>query len=240
MAIVEKELIKFLQIRPGNRPARAHEHDAGIDFFVPEFNSAFIEDLIGKNKKTFKTLDDEPQEIQKFHPENFVGDFTLSGSGSAVWVDAGSGSKNPKNHPQDFFGFDIEIGEPYLILSPGEGVMIPSGFKSRMANPGRALIAANKSGVATKHKLTYGAQVVDYTYKGEIHLHLINNSNEDVKIYQNQKILQFLETPVFTSEVEVTDTTDPIVDAEGTEKNFYEGLQDDRKDGGFGSTDDKK
>ena len=103
-----------------------------------------------------------------------------------------------------------------------------------MAKSGRALIAANKSGVATKHGLVYGAQVVDYTYKGEIHLSLINTSWDSVKITPGMKIIQFLEMPVYNSQVVIEAQRFP-----GDEEKFYEGLQDDRGDGGFGSTDKK-
>jgi dUTPase len=72
--------------------------------------------------------------------------------------------------------------------------------------------------------------VVDYTYKGEIHLSLINTTDSKITITPGQKIIQFLEMPVYNSEVEIS---------EETEEKFYEGLQDDRKDGGFGSTNNK-
>ncbi len=234
-----KEEIKFLLIREVKTPTRAFEFDAGIDFFVPRFNSNFIDDLLEKNKKTFKkTLTEE--EIEKLKPKHKGTGFGCD-DGTTLYLNttgnAGIGTvytTADKSGPQDFFGFDVEKGEPYFILPAGHGVMIPSGVKSRMAKPGRALVAANKSGIATKDLLTFGAQVVDYTYNGEIHLHLINNSLGEVKIYQNQKILQFLETPVFNSRVKTITR-----DEDNTEKEFYHELQYDRGEGGFGSTDKK-
>lgn len=189
---IPKDTIKFLKIRDVKSPTRAHEFDAGIDFYVPEFNKTFLKDLIDKNQG--RDLDQ---------------------------------------------GVDDE-GD-YILLPPGSRIMIPSGIKSRMAHPHRALIAANKSGVATKYGLVYGAQVVDYTYKGEIHLSLINTSAYDgkfVKIRPGMKIIQFLETPVYTSKVEVWENHSSTTKEELEEK-FYEGLQDDRGAGGFGSTDNK-
>jgi len=191
MAIIIKETIKFLKIRSVKSPTRAHEFDAGIDFFVPEFFAIFLKDLEDKNPLIFKTAPGE--------------DFVKKDEGDKL----------------------------YFLLNPGLRVMIPSGIKSRMAHPGRALIANNKSGVATKHGLVFGASVVDYTYKGEIHLSLINTSLEPVRIYENMKILQFLETPVFINEIEMFESS--FV----SESTFYEGLQDDRGSGGFGSTDKK-
>ena len=180
--------IKFLKIRDVKSPTRAYQYDAGIDFYVPEFNDPFLDDVLDKNP-----------------------DADLMGIG-----DDGVHS----------------------IAIPAQGrIMIPSGIKSRMHAPGRALIANNKSGVATRLGLVYGASVVDYTYKGEIHLSLINTSDKDVLITPGMKILQFLETPVFVSELEITEGASE--DMEEVTEKFYEGLQDDRGSGGFGSTDKK-
>jgi len=183
------DVIKFLKVREVKSPTRAYQFDAGIDFYVPEFNESFLDDLFEKNQ----------------------GRGLVKGSDSGV----------------------TEI--TYIWVPPQSRINIPSGIKSRMSKPGRALVAANKSGIATKEGLVYGAQVVDYTYKGEIHLSLINTSNCSVKISPGQKILQFLETPVYNSKIEVVEG---LSDAQVEEK-FYEGLQDDRGAGGFGSTNKK-
>jgi dUTP pyrophosphatase len=184
----EKEKIKFLKVRDVKSPTRAYEFDAGIDFYVPEFNKEFLEDLADKNQG------------------------------------------------RDLEMRDAEVN-PYIAIPAHSRIMIPSGIKCRMDSPGRALIAANKSGVAVKTGLVFGAQVVDYTYKGEIHLSLINTTDREILITPGQKIIQFLEMPVFTSEVEIVEAVSEDMD-EITEK-FYEGLQDDRGEGGFGSTDKK-
>jgi dUTP pyrophosphatase len=131
-------------------------------------------------------------------------------------------------------GRDLEMrSAPDIIWIPAHSrIMIPSGIKCRMSHYERALIAANKSGVATKTGLVFGAQVVDYTYKGEIHISLINTTDKEVLITPGQKIIQFLEMPVYTSQV--------VTYEQGyNEEQFYEGLQDDRGDDGFGSTDKK-
>jgi len=93
-----------------------------------------------------------------------------------------------------------EIGR-HIPLAPQQRILIPSGIYCQMEKPGTALIAANKSGVATKTGLIFGAQVVDFEYQGEIHLSLINTSNVAVEITSGMKILQFIETPVIQSEI---------------------------------------
>lgn len=133
---------------------------------------------------------------------------------------------------------DIVILENSIVLRPGERVLIPSGIHCQMASPHRALIAANKSGVATKFGLIFGAQVVDFEYQGEIHLSIINTNKgithsgkEIIQITPGMKILQFLEMPVFNSELEITDNL--------SIKDFYDNIETTRAAGGFGSTDHK-
>jgi deoxyuridine 5'-triphosphate nucleotidohydrolase len=115
-------------------------------------------------------------------------------------------------------------------LKPQERILIPSGIHCQMANHGRALIAANKSGVATKTGLIFGAQVVDYEYQGEIHISLINTGNSSVRIYAGMKAIQFLETPIYNSEILISESLS--VD------KFYE-TSTSRGADGFGSTDKK-
>lgn len=132
---------------------------------------------------------------------------------------------------------DIIIQENCIVLRPGERVLIPSGIHCQMASPHTVLIAANKSGVATKHGLIFGAQVVDYEYQGEIHLSLINTNKEIhhsgkglVEITPGMKIIQFLEMPIYNSEIEITENI--------STEDFYKG-ETTRGAGGFGSTDHK-
>jgi hypothetical protein len=60
------------------------------------------------------------------------------------------------------------------------------------------------------------------------------------------KLIQFLETPVFNSDIEVLTITDlgkimtPGKSYPTHEAIFYEGMQMDRGEGGFGSSDKKK
>ena len=116
-----------------------------------------------------------------------------------------------------------------IIINPGERALIPSGIKCQMAKPGRALIASNKSGVASKTGLIFGAQVIDYEYQGEIHINVINTSNEVVEVLENQKLIQFLETPIFNSEIEISED----------QENFYK-KETTRGAKGFGESDKKQ
>jgi dUTP pyrophosphatase len=91
--------------------------------------------------------------------------------------------------PNDWNGGKSEM------LFPSKDVLIPSGIRVNVP-PGFALIAFNKSGVATKLKLMAGACVVDHGYEGELFLHLINCGTESVSLEPGMKILQFVLLPI--------------------------------------------
>lgn len=132
--------------------------------------------------------------------------------------------KNP-----DLSAYIIKLGQ--LFLKPGQRILIPSGIKVWIENKQSALVAANKSGIATKRGLTFTAQVIDADYTGEIHIGLQNNSGRMVTLQSNDKIIQFLHTPVILSNMEevTNDSYDDIISS-----NII-----DRGESGFGSTDKK-
>lgn len=113
-----------------------------------------------------------------------------------------------------------------LRIPPHKDILIPSGIKSKFDN-NLALIANNKSGIATKKKLVYGASVIDSSYQGEWHFHLINTSNEPQIIEFGQKIIQFI--PHYIS-------IDDIIISDETEEDFFKNTKSNRGDKGFGST----
>jgi dUTP pyrophosphatase len=90
-------------------------------------------------------------------------------------------------------GIDFFIpndSESYNI-KPGESVLIPSGIKVHFDH-GWALVANNKSGIASKKQLLVGAQVIDSSYQGEVHINLHNVGNNEIVISPGDKIVQFI------------------------------------------------
>ena len=123
-------------------------------------------------------------------------------------------------------GVDFFIPNDYTgktDLSPGESCFIPSGIKVNVPK-GYALIAFNKSGVATKKGLHVGACVVDCGYQGELHINLTNVSAEDQTIAAGDKIVQFVLLPLGDPAIELVE-----------ENNLYESVST-RGEGGFGSS----
>jgi dUTP pyrophosphatase len=162
----------FSKTRKVNSPLRAHEIDAGIDFFCPTLSMA---DLI-------------------------------------------------KASALNEYNCEITKNEDGIIVSGHKDVLIPSGIYVNV-NPGMALIAFNKSGIATKKKLIVGACVIDSGYQGEVHIHLINTKSDDVVIDFGQKIAQFIYMPISMEFPVELPREDLYKDASA------------RGSGGFGSTD---
>ena len=117
----------------------------------------------------------------------------------------------------------INLNNEGFIIEPHGRVLIPSGIKVQIPD-NTALIAFNKSGVATKLGLDVGASVIDSDYQGEIHISLTNPTSERVVLSFGQKIIQFLLLPIIL--------TNP---KEIPEKDLYD-FKTQRSSGGFGST----
>lgn len=143
--------VLFTKIRDVKTPNRANKHDAGTDFFVPNYNTQFLEDLIKKN--------DGNKLIYKLTTE---------------------------------FKNNISNNILYIIIPPGEQIMIPSGIKVWIENKLTFLKATNKSGVASKYHLDVMANTIDADYQGEVHINLCNNGNTDVTIFTGEKLVQFI------------------------------------------------
>lgn len=101
--------------------------------------------------------------------------------------------KNEKNEIEYHTRVDASGDEVLeMILAPHAQINIPSGIKVNILDKNTYLDANNKSGVSTKYRLVVGAKVVDADYQGEVHLNLINTSNEYVTLVTGQKIVQFI------------------------------------------------
>ena len=131
--------------------------------------------------------------------------------------------KTPSRGTPGSVGIDFFVPDDFKATKvwPGKDILIPSGIKARVPL-GYGLVAMNKSGIATKQNLIYGAQLIDPDYTGEIHLHVINVGDKVVDIIPGQKLLQFALIPVSFEDVEIVDKLEEII----TERNS----------GGFGST----
>jgi len=118
-------------------------------------------------------------------------------------------NKNPKlflneanEVPDKTSYFTVETGE--IVIAPHQAIIIPTGIKSKFG-PELALIANNKSGIATKKQLIFGASVIDCSYQGEWHINLINTSDEYQTLKCGEKAIQFIPHLISTDPVEIVD-----------------------------------
>ena len=122
-------------------------------------------------------------------------------------------------------GTDLLPIDESVELKPGMSVLIPSGIKANVPN-NRALIAFNKSGVASKKSLVIGACVIDEPYQGEIHIDIKNVGNSTQTITAGDKITQLLCIPVDYVEIEES----------LSEEECFGNVVSERGAAGFGST----
>ena len=134
--------------------------------------------------------------------------------------------KSPvRGHDTDA-GIDFFVPENFgaVTLEPGQDILIDAGVRV-VVPKGYALIFKEKSGVATKRKLTIGACVVDSDYRGNVHFHLFNNGKESQTISAGDKIVQGILIPV---------NLDNPEEISNDEYTCFENTN--RGAGGFGST----
>ena len=146
--------------------------------------------------------------------------------------------KNPK--AGCYFSVVKDNGETKTFINvPAHGrVSIPSGIKSylklnrflRLFHLQMDLFVENKSGIATKKGLDVGACEIDPNYQGEIHLSLTNTTDEDIKIFEGDKITQLAPRVYVTGKAKVYSEIDT------PEEKFWKGFKyHNRGNGGFGS-----
>lgn len=142
-----------------------------------------------------------------------------------ISVDEFVAKQDNLSSPPSGYSVSPEGNVSSISLQPGDSVLIPSGIKVKVPE-GYALIFNNKSGVASKKGLIFGASVVDCGYEGECHINLYNISNKAQVIEAGQKIIQGILMPVECCEMEEI----------SSEKELYANSDSSRGDGGFGST----
>lgn len=120
------------------------------------------------------------------------------------------------------------LEDSVIKIMPHGRVNIPSGIRS-FISANVALEAHNKSGIATKYGLIFGASTVDANYQGIIHISLINTTGNIVELPLGMKIIQFIPRLIDTSAIEVYNDI--------SFEEFYKDFEfSNRGEGAFGST----
>jgi len=113
--------------------------------------------------------------------------------------------------------------EDTVTLQPFQRTLIPTGFKIALPEGYEAQIRA-RSGLSIKHGITLinGVGTIDWDYRDEVKVALVNLSHEPYTIHPGDRVAQMVITPVTLGEwVEVETLSSP---------------QNSERVGGFGST----
>lgn len=128
----------------------------------------------------------------------------------------------PAYETADAAGMDVRaaLSEP-ITLAPGERKAVPTGLK--MAIPsGYEVQVRPRSGLAIKKGITMinAPGTVDADFRGEVHVLMVNHSDEPFVVEHGERIAQLVVAPVVQATWNVVDTLDETA----------------RGEGGFGST----
>jgi len=102
-------------------------------------------------------------------------------------------------HPGDA-GMDLYSVED-IIIKPGERALVATGLSMELP-AGYVALIWDKSGLAAKSGIKTMAGVIEYTYRGEYKIVMLNTSKENFEVKKGQKIAQMLVQPIMTAEVE--------------------------------------
>lgn len=113
-----------------------------------------------------------------------------------------------------------------VVISPNCDVLIPTMLYSKFDQQ-VALKVMNKSGIATKRKLTKVAELIDSSYQGMIMIHIYNlSTTKEMSLAFDEK---------FTQLVPIIIDSDPIMVSNcDSKEDFFNGVVTERGDGGFG------
>lgn len=155
-------------------------------------------------------------------------DFYVPRFNNALYRDIRNKNPDITTIYKDSYEYIIEPNLNRILLGPGSRIIIPSGIKVRGLK-NISLNAHNKSGISTKKGLIYGAEVVDGDYTGEIHISIINTSNYIVAIYEDEKLIQFLQEFVNIGAIEEVNSSEELfLDEESERGENWQGSTDDK------------
>ena len=104
-------------------------------------------------------------------------------------------SKLPEYGSDFAAGMDLYSNNDELIyIEPGNREIIPTGLSMSWSDIHYYMRIAPRSGLSVKNCIDVGAGVIDFDYRGEIKVVLINNGNKNFIVEKNMKIAQIIPT----------------------------------------------
>lgn len=88
-----------------------------------------------------------------------------------------------------------------IVIEPQSRRLIPTGLSICYDDPSYYMRIAPRSGLSVKNNIDIGAGVIDYDYRGEIKIVLINNDkNNSFVVNTNMKIAQMIPTKTINNQ----------------------------------------
>ena len=92
-------------------------------------------------------------------------------------------------------GMDLySCNDEFIYIEPGQRKLIPTGLSMSWSNMNYYMRIAPRSGLSVKNSIDIGAGVIDFDYRGEIKIVLINNGNQKFVVEKHMKIAQMIPT----------------------------------------------
>lgn len=134
-------------------------------------------------------------------------------------------AKNPIYGSEYAAGMDLfSSNEEPIIIEPQTRKIIPTGLSISYDDPNYYMRIAPRSGLSVKNSIDVGAGVIDYDYRGEIKIVLINNhKNESFQVNRHMKIAQMIPTMSLSTKNVIFEEVNELEDTH-------------RGEGGFGSS----
>lgn len=122
-------------------------------------------------------------------------------------------------------GMDLfSSNEEPIIIEPHTRKIIPTGLSISYDDPNYYMRIAPRSGLSVKNSIDVGAGVIDYDYRGEIKIVLINNHKSDIfHVNKHMKIAQMIPTMSLSTKNVIFEEVNELEDTH-------------RGEGGFGSS----
>lgn len=121
-------------------------------------------------------------------------------------------------------GMDLySSNEEVIIIEAGQRKLIPTGLSMSWSNMNYYMRIAPRSGLSVKNSIDIGAGVIDFDYRGEIKIVLINNGINNFVVEKHMKIAQMIPTySIYQGNIKISE----VEELSETERGL----------GGFGST----
>ena len=128
-----------------------------------------------------------------------------------------------RNHTEHLLqgdsGFDVTSVEDITIPARGS-LNVNVGLQLAYVSPGMWVRVESRSGLQFKHNISAFNGIIDNSYRGDMGVRLLNNSDTDYEVKKGDRIAQFVLYPLIPASASFADSVD----------------QTERGDKGFGSS----